>query len=91
MATIGTYAIDKPAILGTVMMDEGLIPEGGGLAEGGGYSLQMKAEDFDGIPPKQTSVVVNGDAAGFSLEIASKDRANGMYMIRVIDYAATAR
>jgi hypothetical protein len=88
VATIGDFAIGKPAILGVVTKDEMLMDGGGGRAEAGGYSLQMKSADFTAVPPKETAVIVNGDAAGFSLEVDSIDRANGMLTIHVIDVAA---
>lgn len=88
LATVGDYAVERPVILGVVTHEEMLMVDGGGTADAGGYSLQMKGSDFSSVPPPQTSVIVNGDALGFSLEISSKDRANGMYMIRVLDVAA---
>ncbi len=85
LATIGAFAVNAKAILGTVTKDQQLLGGGGGRTEAGGYTLLMLYSDFSCDPPKETSVTVNGDAAGFSLEVGPTDRANGTILLHVLD------
>jgi hypothetical protein len=86
VATVTGYATSKPALLEVVNENDILVS--GGSAEGGGYSLRMKASDFSSEPPKQTPVTCNGAAEGNELEVFSVANNNGIYYIQLADFAA---
>lgn len=87
VATVGAYAVNKPAILGSV--DTEMVVVSGGTANAGGFELQMKTSDFTTEPPDGTPVTCNGEATGKTLETSgSPQRKGGTWIIRAIDFAS---
>ena len=86
IATVGTYAVNKPAVVSA--LDLNSIVVDGGVAEAGGFNIQMLASDFSGEPPKQTAISAGGSADGHPLEVYSVNVNNGIYYIVAVDYAA---
>lgn len=86
VATVGAYAVNKPAILSTVGNDEGIVL--GGMAEGGTFDIQMKVSDFSSQPPKGTLITCNGMADGKTLTVHECPNHGAVYMIRAVDYAS---
>lgn len=85
-ATITGYATNKPAIVSALDVNSVIVD--GGVAEAGGFSLQMLASDFSGEPPKGTPVTAGGSADGHALEVLSVNVNNGIFYITTADYAA---
>jgi hypothetical protein len=90
LATITGYGVNRPAILGIVDADIGIVE--GGTGELAGYELQMKVSDLSGEPPKGTAVTCNGAAAGKSLQTAGPVSNRGaIYLIQLKDFAAMGK
>ena len=86
LATVGTFAVNKPAILHTVTSDDIVLL--GGTGEKGGYRLQMKATDFVSAPPYEAAVTVNGDATGEQLQVILTEVHSGIRHLIVGDMMA---
>jgi len=87
VATVGAYAVNKPAILGSV--DADMVVVSGGVADAGGYEVQMKTSDFSGEPPDGTQATCNGEATGKTLQTAGPvTRCGGTWRIKLIDFAS---
>lgn len=65
--TITGYCVDAPALLSEVSQDHIFID--GGTAENGGWTVTMLLRDLSSMPPENTAVQVNGDAADVPLRI----------------------
>lgn len=85
-ATIAPYTTDAKAILGEVDADMQIIS--GGIADAGGYEVQIKASDFTGEPPKGTPATCNGEAAGLALETGKVSKKGAVWVIPLFDYSA---
>ena len=85
LATIGSSATSKPAILGTVRDDDSVVD--GGTGQRGGYELQMKASDFTSAPSHDAACAVNGAASGESLVLTAFDNRSSIYVLTVGDPA----
>lgn len=86
VATIAGFCISKPAIISAIDIDAQFIE--GGVAEGGGWNIQMRLSDLSGEPPKGTSITCNGEAAGSPLEVLNFQRNNGIAYITAVDFSA---
>ncbi len=65
LATVGAFAVNKPALISEVDMDAEFVE--GGIGQGGGFTLEMLITDFSSQPTKGTAISANGSAAGKSL------------------------
>lgn len=84
IATVGAFAVNKPAFLGSVPTDPAFAD--GTTAEAGTYELQMLASDFSALPTENTAVTCNGEAAGKVLRVLGPVvNANGIYTLTVGD------
>lgn len=85
VATIGTVAVSKPAIISeadvTMEIDEG------GIGTEGGYSIQMLISDFTGEPVRNSNITATGPALGRALQVHSFTVNHGVYSIMAQDVA----
>lgn len=61
---------------------------GGGIAESGGYEIQVKSSDLPIEPIKQSQATVNGAASGLTLEVTDSKNQGGVYVIQLGDFAS---
>lgn len=85
-ATITGYCSNAKAILGSINNNSMVF--GGGLAEVGGYEIQIKVSDLPVQPVKQSSATVNGAANGLALEVSDSQNQGGVYVIQLADFAS---
>jgi hypothetical protein len=67
LATVGSVAANKPALLSEVDAHTEFIE--GGMGETGGFTLEMLITDFSGVPTVGTAVTCNGSATGKTLHV----------------------
>lgn len=84
--TIAPYTTDAKAILGEVDADLQIVS--GGIADAGGYEVQIKADDFTAEPPKGTMATCNGEATGLTLETGKVSKKGAIWVIPLFDYAS---
>lgn len=86
VATITGYCTNKPAIISAVKLDSIFIE--GGVAENGGWEIQIRLSDLSGEPPKGTKISCNGESSGHDLEVDSFDRNGLIGYITAVDFGA---
>lgn len=90
-ATIAGYCSNAKAILSEVEADLMIAPGGGGIAEFGGYEIQVKVSDFSTAlfnTAKGTAAICNGAADGLDLAVGNVQNRGATYLIRLVDYAS---
>lgn len=80
-ATVG--AVTDKAIPSAINLEQ--ILAAGGLAEGGGYTIQMPASAFTVEPPKATPISI----FGVSLVVGGCKNNNGILYIDAVDFVAS--
>lgn len=85
-ATIAGHCVSAKAILGSI--DTNSMVFSGGVAEAGGYEIQVKVSDCTGEPVKQSATTVNGAASGLTLEVYDAQNQGGVYVIQLADFAS---
>lgn len=85
-ATITGFCTNVKAILGSINTQSMVF--GGGIAEAGGYEIQVKVSDLPVEPAKQSPATVNGAAEGLGLEVSDSQNQGGVYVIQLADFAA---
>ncbi len=86
-ATVGTFAVAMDCIPTSDNSDLFQLDGGSGIS--GGYSLQMRKSDFNGVPTKGTPITISC-YPDESLELAADpNEAGGIYTLSVGDLAQT--
>lgn len=85
-ATITGHCTNARAILGSI--DTNSMVFSGGVADAGGYQIQVKVSDCSSEPVKQAAATVNGAATGLGLEVMDAQNQGGVYVIQLADFAA---
>lgn len=84
-ATVTGYATDKDCIPTADNSD--LFQLGGGSGISGGYSVQMRKSDFNGVPTKGTPVTISCYTSESLQIVEDPNEAGGIYTLRVGDLA----
>jgi hypothetical protein len=88
MADLGEYGGGK-AIISSVVVDPSFIS--GGIAEAGGWNIQIPIRELIGEPAKKSRITCNGEAEGKDLRVDNVERNNGIFYILAVDFAASNR
>lgn len=86
-AAVGAFAVDKDCIPTDDTSDLFQIDGGSGIS--GGYSVQMRKSDFNGVPTKGTPVSISCYASESLQIVEDPNEAGGIYTLRVGDLAQT--
>lgn len=85
-ATVTGFLSNARAVLSGLDANSMIVD--GGMAETGGYEIQVKTSDVTGEPAKGTAATVNGAAQGKTLEVISATNNGGVWLIQLGDFAA---